>query len=201
MPRSKPYQPLLLRLLHNINALLVIGAAITGFLVYDSWDGRFGKLGITLKNRDLIDIHGTFGFLFFPIMIAFAIYSIRAGSKRLVQPDALKTLTEVGKPSWWYTLQRFANTLMLLAAILSLVSGKFQDENWLPQGEVNHLWYSVHLIAWCGVVASLAIHILMSIKVGGIPLILSMFDTKFRPDESPAKWPEKVKSWLRRPHF
>ena len=201
MPQSQPYQPLLLRLLHGVNAILVIGAAITGFLVYDSWDGRFGKLGLTLKNRDLIDIHGTFGFFFFPIMIALAIYSIRAGSKRLVQPNFLNNLTQFGKPIWWVTLQRLANTLMLIAAIFSLLSGKFQDENWLPNGEINHVWYYLHLIAWCGIIACLAIHILMSIKVGGIPLILSIFDTQFRPEDSPAKWPEKVKAWVRRPHL
>ena len=201
MPQSKPYQPLLLRLLHGVNAILVIGAAITGFLVYDSWDGRFGKLGLTLKNRDLIDIHGTFGFFFLPLMILFTIYSIRAGSKRLVQPDSLNKLTQFGKPIWWVTLQRLANTLMLIAAIFALVSGKFQDENWLPNGEVNHVWYYIHLIAWCGIIASLAIHILMSIKVGGIPLILSMFDPKFRPEDHPARWPEKFKAWLRRPHL
>ena len=201
MPQSKPYQPLLLRLLHGVNAILVIGAAITGFLVYDSWDGRFGKLGLTLKNRELIDIHGTFGFFFFPIMILFTIYSIRAGSNRLIKPDSLNNLTQVGRPIWWVTLQRLANTLMLIAAIFALVSGKFQDENWLPNGEVNHVWYYIHLIAWCGIIASLAIHILMSIKVGGIPLILSMFDTKFRPEEHPARWPEQIKAWLRRPHL
>lgn len=197
MPQSKPYQPLLLRLLHGVNGILVIGAAITGFLVYDSWDGRFGKLGLTLKNPELIDIHGTFGFFFFPIMILFAIYSICAGSKRLLQPNALHNLTQVGKPIWWITLQKLANTLMLIAAILSLVSGKFQEESWLHNGEMNHTWYYVHLIAWCGIILSLAIHILMSIKVGGIPLILSMVDTQFRPEDSPAKWPEKIKAWLR----
>jgi cytochrome b561 len=201
MPQTKPYQPFLLRLLHGINALLVIGAAITGFLVYDSWDGQFGKLGLTLKNRELIDIHGTFGFFFLPIAIAFTIYSIRAGSRRLLQPDSVSQLAQVGKPIWWITLQRLANTLMLLAAIFSLSSGKFQDENWLPNGENNHIWYYIHLIAWCGIIASLAIHILMSIKVGGIPLILSMVDAKIRAEDSPKKWPETVKNWLRRPHF
>ncbi|MBD2184675.1 cytochrome b/b6 domain-containing protein [Planktothrix sp. FACHB-1355] len=201
MPQSKPYQPLLFRLLHNITSFIVIGAAITGFLVYDSWDGRFGRLGITLKNRELIDIHGTFGFFFLPILILFAIYSIRAGSQRLVQPDSLKNLTKVGKPIWWYSLQRLANTMMLVAGIFALVSGKFQDENWLPKGEMSHVWYYVHLIAWCVVVAAIAIHVLMSVKVGGAPLILSMFDLKIRPEDSPSHWPEKVKAWLRRPHL
>ncbi|MFB2897377.1 cytochrome b/b6 domain-containing protein [Aerosakkonemataceae cyanobacterium BLCC-F50] len=201
MPPTKPYQPLIFRLLHGITALLVIGAAITGFLVYDSWDGRFGRLAVTLKNREFIDIHGTFGFFFLPIMILFTIYSIRVGYRRLIQADSFSNLKEVGKPIWWYNLQRFANTLMLISALFALLSGKFQDENWLPQGQLNHPWYYAHLIAWCGVVVALALHLLMSVKVGGIPLLLSMFDAKIRPDDSPKLWSEKVKNWLRNPHW
>jgi Prokaryotic cytochrome b561 len=199
MPRSKPYQPLLLRLLHGVNALLVIGAVITGFLVYDSWDGRFGKLALTKANRDLIDIHGTFGFfIFFIALPIFVIYCFTAGKSRLIQGDTLAKLSEVGKPIWWYTLQRIANTAMLLAGILAVISGKFQDENWLPNGELNHVWYYAHLIAWAIVVFALAIHLLMSVKVGGLPLLLSMFDVKYRPEDSPKLWREKVTNFFRR---
>ncbi|MFB2837934.1 cytochrome b/b6 domain-containing protein [Floridanema evergladense] len=201
MPSTKPYQPLILRILHGITALLVISAAITGFLVYDSWDGRFGRLALTLKNREFIDIHGTFGFFFLPIMILFTIYSIRVGYRRLIQANSFSKLKEFGKPIWWYTLQRFANSLMLISALFALLSGKFQDENWLPEGQLNHPWYYAHLIAWCGVVVALALHLLMSVKVGGIPLLLSMFDAKIHPDDSPKLWSEKVKIWLRNPHL
>jgi len=34
---KSPYQPPLLRIIHGINGLLIIGAIITGFLVYDSF--------------------------------------------------------------------------------------------------------------------------------------------------------------------
>ena len=201
MPSTKPYQPLILRLLHGITALIVISAAIAGFLVYDSWDGRFGSLGLTVKNRDLIDIHGTIAFSLLPILILLTIYSIRVGHRRLIQGDSFNKLKEVGQPIWWYTLQRFANTLMLIAALFALLSGKFQDENWLPQGEFNHPWYYAHLIAWCGVVVALGLHLLMSVKIGGIPMLVSMFDTKIRPDDSPKLWLEQVKNWLRNPHL
>lgn len=201
MPATKPYQPLILRLVHGITSLLVISAAITGFLVYDSWDGRFGGLGITLKNRDLIDIHGTFGFFLLPILILLTIYSIRIGYRRLIQADSFNKLKEFGQPIWWYTLQRFTNTLILISALFALLSGKFQNENWLPQGEVNQPWYYIHLIAWCGVIVAFMLHLLMSIKVGGIPLLLSMFDAKIRSDDSPKLWAEKVKNWLRNPHL
>lgn len=198
MPASKPYQPLVLRLLHGVTATLVIGAAITGFLVYDSWDRRFGGLTLTKANRSLIDIHGTFGyFLFFVFLPIFFIYCVKAGRKRLVQGDTLTQLTKVGKPIWWYTLQRLANTAMLLAAVFAVISGKFQDENWLPQGQLNHTWYYVHLIAWAVIVLAIAIHLLMSAKVGGMPLLLSMFDIKYRPEDSPRLWREKIVSWLK----
>lgn len=201
MPPTKPYQPLILRLLHSITALLVISAAITGFLVYDSWDGRFGRLLITFKNRELIDIHGTFGFFLLPLLILLTIYSIRVGYRRLIQADSFSKLKEVCQPIWWYTLQRFANSLMLISSLFALFSGKFQDENWLPQGQLNQPWYYVHLLAWCGVVMALGLHLLMSVKIGGIPLLVSMFDTKISPDDSPKLWPEKVKNWLRNPHW
>lgn len=199
MTRSKPYQPFLLRLLHGVNALLIIGAVITGFLVYDSWDGRFGGLSITKANRDLIDIHGTFGFFIsFIALPIFLIYCWNAGRRRLIQADTFAQLGNVGKPVWWYGLQRVANTLMLVAALFSVISGKFQDENWLPQGELNHIAYYVHLIAWVVITLAIATHLLMSAKVGGFPLFLSMFDTKYRPEDSPLLWREKIATWVHR---
>ena len=197
--RSKPYQPLLLRLLHGINALLIFGAVITGFLVYDSWDGRFGRLLLSQANRSLIDVHGTFGFFLFFIFIIFFVYCVRSGQKRLVQSDSIEKLTLVGKPIWWYTLHRIVNTGTLVAAMLAVVSGKFQDENWLPRGELNHTWYYIHLISWIVIVLAIAMHLVMSAKVGGLPLILSMFDKNYRPVDSPTVWFQKIGSWLRRP--
>jgi thiosulfate reductase cytochrome b subunit len=173
------YQPPLLRIFHGVNGFLIIGAIITGFLVYDSWDRRFGGLGLTQANRALIDIHGTFGwFLSFIALPIFLIYSLRFGRSRLAQPDTLRQLTKVGKPIWWYTLQRLINTIALLAALFAVISGKFQDENWLPQGQLNHLPYYIHLTAWLVMVLAVLVHIIMSLKVGGFPLIISMFDTR-----------------------
>lgn len=196
MRATKPYQPLILRILHGLTALVILGAALTGFLVYDSWDGRFGSLGITLKNRSLIDIHGTFGFFFLPIIIIFTIYSIRIGYRRLIPKDFFSKLKEIGKPIWWLNLQRLANTAILIAALFALITGKFQDENWLPQGEFNHLWYYGHLIAFCLIILALLLHLLMSAKVGGFPLLVSMFETKFKAEESPKLWYKKIKHWL-----
>ncbi|MGL5511122.1 MAG: cytochrome b/b6 domain-containing protein, partial [Microcoleaceae cyanobacterium] len=110
MSQTQPYQPLLLRILHAGTAISVIGCLITGFLVYDSWDGRIFQLGLTTKNRDLIDIHGTVGVILFFIFIGFVLYSITAGKKRLITNHTWSNLTEqVGRPLWWVTLQRITN--------------------------------------------------------------------------------------------
>ncbi|MGV0107203.1 hypothetical protein NSTCB13_06062 [Nostoc sp. DSM 114160] len=53
MTRSAPYQPLLLRILHGLSGILVIAAIITGFLVYNTYDRRFG--GISFPQ--IGDIH------------------------------------------------------------------------------------------------------------------------------------------------
>ncbi|NEP80749.1 MAG: cytochrome b/b6 domain-containing protein [Okeania sp. SIO3B3] len=180
MMKTQQYQPFLLRLFHGINALLIIACLITGFLVYDSWDGRFGQLGLTVKNRSLIDIHGTFAFVLFFVFLGFLIVSIKIGRNRLIKSDDLpKLINKVGTKIWWHRLHRIVNTTILLATILSIGSGKLQDENWLPKGEMNHIWYYIHLTGWLIMLLAIAIHLLMSTKIGGISLILSMFRLKF----------------------
>ena len=48
MSQTTPYQPVLLRLLHSVIALLVFAALITGFMVYDRFDKRFGTLNLPI---------------------------------------------------------------------------------------------------------------------------------------------------------
>ncbi len=197
MSRSAPYQPLLLRLLHGAIALLVIGALITGFWVYNTFDGRFGRLYLP-QVLDIQGIHGTFGLFFLLLLPAFAIYSFHAGQRKLIQPDTLKNLAQPGKPIWWISLQRLINTTMLLASVLAVISGRMMKEQWLPAGELDHVWYYAHLIAWAVMLVALALHLLMSAKVGGAPLLLSMMSFQVRPEDSPAKWSHRLKTWLSR---
>ena len=89
MSSSAPYQPLLLRILHGISGILVITAIITGFLVYNTFDQRFGKIPIP-KIEPIQDIHGTVALCFLLLLPAFALYSFHAGEKRLLQPDSLQ---------------------------------------------------------------------------------------------------------------
>ncbi|MEY3255208.1 MAG: hypothetical protein RLZZ29_339, partial [Cyanobacteriota bacterium] len=63
MSRSTPYQPVILRILHSLSGILVLAAIITGFLVYNTFDKRFGSLPIA-KINPIQDIHGTVALLF-----------------------------------------------------------------------------------------------------------------------------------------
>lgn len=82
-----------------------------------------------------------------------------------------------------------------MALTFALFSGKMMDETWLPQGELNHSWYYAHLIAWILMVVSIALHLLLNAKVGGLTLLLSMWSWKFRAKDSPALWSAYISAW------
>ena len=136
MTRSVPYQPLIFRILHGVTGILVIGAIISGFLVYNTFDKRFGYIPIP-KINPIQDIHGTFGVFFLILLPFFAVYSFHAGKKRLLQADSIQKLTQFGKPIWWVSVQRLVNTKMLFAAVLAVISGRMMKEEWLPTGEFD----------------------------------------------------------------
>lgn len=191
MKPTQPYQPLLLRLLHGATGLFLIAAVVTAFWTYNTYDGRWGTLPLPAFPA-IEGIHGTFGLwtlLVFPLLV---VYSFQRGQRRLVQPDTLPKLVQVGKPVWWYSLSRLANTLALLAVTGALFSGKMMDETWLPQGELSHRWYYAHLLSWVGVVAAIALHLLLNAKVGGLPLLASMLNWRFRAADSPRLWPGHI---------
>jgi len=191
MSRTQPYQPLLLRLLHGINGLLILAAIGTGALIYNRYDGRFGKIplaGIPVS----IDFHGSVGIGLLFIFSALALYSFYAGSQRLVQSDTGENLLKVGKPQWWYALHRITNTVMLMAVTLALVSGRLMEEDWLKDKDFNHLAYTLHLSGWVLVVSGLVIHVLLSLKVGGTPLVLSMFSPEYRGTREVWPWQKKT---------
>jgi hypothetical protein len=154
MPR--PYQPSLLRLLHGATALLVGGAWITGFLVYNRFDGRWGRLPLALSG-DWIDIHGTVAVVLWPLALVFALYALTLGRQALRQP---------------------ANLVALLALALAVGSGKLMQEDWLRNGNVDHFIYHLHLLAWLLIAAAVAWHIQGVISRGGVALASSMVRLK-----------------------
>ena len=195
MARSQPYQPLALRTLHGSIAALIIIALLTGVLIYNIYDHRLGHLPIIDVPR-IMGIHKLFGRAFLLIIPFFALYSFDAGRRRLVQSDSLDRLKEIGLPIWWYTFHRIVNTFMLLGATLALVSGRIMDEGWMSRGELTHVWYSIHLISWVIMFGSLAIHLLMIARVGGVPLMLSIFQIAYRPNDRPSMLIKSFQSWF-----
>jgi hypothetical protein len=194
---SQPYQPLLLRILHGLTGLSAIAAIITAFWTYNTYDGRWGIIPLP-KFQEIEGIHGTFGLWTLLIFPCFVVYAFNQGQRRLIQSNSLNKLTHVGQPIWWYTLHRLVNTTSILALTFALFSGKMMSEKWLPQGELNHFWYSAHLVGWLVLVMAIALHLLMSIKVGGIPLVLSMFNWRFRSKDSPNLWFSHFIDWRER---
>jgi hypothetical protein len=191
---SPPCQPLLLRILHGLTGTSAIAAIATAFWTYNTYDGRWGSIPLPKFNQ-IEGIHGTFGLWTLLIFPFFVVYAFNQGQRRLIQSNSLNKLTQVGQPIWWYTWHRLVNTTSILALTFALFSGKMMSEKWLPQGELNHFWYSAHLISWLILVIAIALHLLMSIRVGGIPLVLSMLNWRFRSQDSPALWRQHLLNW------
>lgn len=191
---SRPYQPLLLRVLHGLTGLFLTAAMLTAYWTYDTYDGRWGRIPLPVYP-EIEGIHGTFGLWTLLIFPAFVVYACHRGHRRLLQPDSLAQLAQIGRPIWWYSLNRLLNTLALLALTFALFSGKMMDETWLPQGELDRAWYSAHLIAWGVMAVTIALHLLINVKVGGLPLLVSMWTWQFRAQDSPARWPAQVAQW------
>lgn len=171
-----PYQPSLLRLLHGATALLVPLAWLTGLVVYSSYDGRFGRLPLTIPG-EWIDIHGVVGVVLWPIAVLFGLYAMTAGRARLRQP---------------------ANAVALLALALAVGSGKLMQEDWLRHGQVHHLVYSLHLTAWLLMGASVLWHVASVLRRGDLPLASSMVRLQVRSNDRPRHWPAQLKRGLRR---
>lgn len=195
MSQAKPYQPLALRLLHGSIAALIILAIFTGVAIYNIYDGRIGHLPIPAIPR-IMGIHKLFGRAFLLVIPFFALYSFQAGRRRLIQADSSEKLAGIGKPIWWYTLHRIVNTLLLIAATFALVSGREMDEGWLKQGELGHLWYTIHLSSWVMMFGCLAVHLLMSARIGGVPLLLSMVNLKYRFTDRPSLLLQNLRRWF-----
>jgi cytochrome b subunit of formate dehydrogenase len=187
MSPAHPYQPILLRISHGIAAILLILALISGFWVYNTYDKRWGSLSLPAIG-DIQGIHGTIALTFLLFLPAFSLYSFHLGARRLIQEQSFSQLRQIGKPVWWVSIHRFTTTLMLLVATFAVVTGRMMKEEWLPAGDINHSWYLAHLTAWAVMFTSLALHLLMGAKVGGVPLLLSMLNWKIRDEDQPNSW-------------
>lgn len=174
---SRPYQPSLLRLLHGATALLVPAAWMSGLIVYSLRDGRWGRLPWQPPG-DWIDIHGSVGVLLWPPALLFGLYALSLGRARLRRP---------------------ANAAALLGLALAVGSGKLMDEEWLRQGELHHVVYGVHLLAWLLIAAAVLWHLAAVLRRGGGTLAGSMVSLTARPDDRPRHWPRQIRRFFARP--
>jgi hypothetical protein len=163
---ARPYQPSLLRLLHGATALLVLGAWCTGFLVYNRFDGRWGRLPLALSGA-WIDIHGSVAVALWPLALLFGIYAFTLGRVRLRQP---------------------ANAVALAALALAVGSGKLMEEDWLREGKLTEGVYSVHLLGWVAVAAAVLTHLWGVWARGGLPLARSMVSLRLQARDRPGDW-------------
>ncbi|NJN48741.1 MAG: cytochrome b/b6 domain-containing protein [Alkalinema sp. RL_2_19] len=174
MARQSPYQPSLLRLLHGLSALVLFGAATSGYWIYEQFDGRWGKLGLPMIDN-VMGLHHTIGEFATVLMLLFVLYSLTLGRRKLVQLSSLKQLVQPTHPAWWNSLHRLTNTFIMGAAILAVVSGKRMEGRWLANEEFDQLPYLLHLSAWSAIGIGLILHLLMNLKIGGVPLLMSIF--------------------------
>ena len=165
-PKKGPYQPSLLRALHGCSALALLGCWLTGLVVYSRYDGRWGRLPLQLPG-DWIDIHGSLGVVLLPFAVLLAVYACSLGRRRLQRPS---------------------NSLPLLALGLAIGSGKLMQEDWLRSGQLHHLAYHLHLLAWLLVGVAVAAHLWGVLRLGGWPLAQSMLNTTARSGDQPSDW-------------
>jgi hypothetical protein len=195
--KQKPYQPLLFRVLHGLNGLFVLAALFTGFWVYNTYDGRFGKLPLP-QIVEVEGVHGTVGLYFFITLPAFALYSFHAGRYRLMQ--SISSSAPQNSTAQRQVQQHWVNTLMLLAATWSAFSGRLMKEEWIINGTLlQQPIYYLHLLGWLILLICFLLHLWTVFRAGGIRLVQSIAGMKFREQDHPKHWPNRVKTWWSQP--
>jgi hypothetical protein len=79
-----------------------------------------------------------------------------------------------------------------------VATGKLMNEDWLRNGELHHLAYGLHLLAWLLIGLAVLLHVGESLRLGGVPLLASMASTAMRTGDRPGDWPAPVQRWLTR---
>ena len=198
MARTKPYQTLIFRLLHAGQGILAILGMVTGYWLLNTWDPQFGGLPFPRATEAAIEWHEEIGGVFSGAIAIFIVYSLWAGRRRLIQPKSFKHLTpsgkNVGKPAWWYALHCLVNTSLLIFGSLAVISGDDLSHTTLKNGVFSDWGYALHVLSWLGLLLSTLLHIGLSLKVGGVPLVLSIVSVKIRAKDHPRQWPQRLRA-------
>ena len=70
------------------------------------------------------------------------------------------------------------------------------QEDWLRQGQLHHLVYSLHLMAWVLMTIAVAVHVVAVWQRGGLPLARSMASFSLRKGDLPADWFHQIRNSL-----
>jgi hypothetical protein len=151
-------------------------AWLSGLLVYSTLDGRWGQLPWH-PGGDWVDIHGTIGVLLWPLALLFGLYALTLGRARL---------------------NKAPNAVALLALALAVVSGKLMNEDWLRTGQLDHVVYNLHVLAWLLIAITVVWHLAGVWRRGGTALARSMFLLELRSNDHPQHWPMQWKRWFQR---
>jgi hypothetical protein len=198
MSAKAPYQPSLLRLLHGLSGLALLVATTTGYWIYDQFDGRWGRIGLPHLDS-IMDWHHDIAGKAILLFLLFGLYSLTLGRHRLIQQSSLKHLTQINTPIWWQGLHRLVNTTLLGAIVLAVLSGREMQGDWLFTDQLDQLPYLVHLAAWGTIGLGFILHLLMNLKIGGIPMLLSIFSLRLFPHDTPKHWFHQIQTiWKRR---
>jgi hypothetical protein len=192
----QPYQTLIFRCLHGSQGLLAAAGMITGYWLYNTWDQRFGHIPLPQASEAIVELHEDIGGLFVSLCLLFMGYSLFAGRRRLIQAKSLQQLGNIGHPIWWYSLHRFVNTGLLIMGLLIIVSGDALSDDVLEHGALTDWAYTLHLVAWAGMVLLTVAHVGLSLKVGGMPLVLSVVNMRVRASDRPSRWPQRFFTWV-----
>ncbi|MDM7327306.1 MAG: hypothetical protein P3X23_009365 [Thermosynechococcus sp. Uc] len=103
-------------------------ALVSGFWVYNTYDGRWGSLPLP-KVADIQGLHGTIGLVLLLLFPFFALYCFHWGDRRLLHKKSWAQLFQGN----WHAWQRLANTLMLVAVTFALVTGQMMQRSGCPQ--------------------------------------------------------------------
>lgn len=176
MAMARPYQPSLLRLLHDLTALLVLAAWISGSLIllgFDHAQGAFSLPGIP----ELTEHHQVIGLMLLPFALLFGLYALIAGRA---------------------VLSKAANLLPLLVLVLAVGSGLLMDDDGRFSADLGHLIKSIHVFSWADLAVAVLVHTLAALRRGGLPLIRSMVSVRVLAHDWPSHWPAQLVRSLKR---
>jgi hypothetical protein len=174
---ARPYQPSLLRLFHGATALLVGLAWLSGLLLFNQYDHRWGQLPLPNPGEEGIEWHGTVGLVLIGVSLLFVLVSYGLRRRTLANPS---------------------NGLALVALSLALGSGWFMQEGWMVEGGSQHLVYNLHLLGWILLLVAVAMHLLEHGRRGGWQLLRSMLSLRMQRGDQPRHWLRQLVTGLRR---